>query len=252
MFGNVYSTDFIRSYIILFGSLFADIVIEHDGVPYTVPLTYSPKEKMLARLMAEPDMDRPVALTVPRIGYQMTGWSIDAGRRLNSVQTRFCDEEGNQYTAPVPLNINFELTILVRNVQDGHKILEQILPYFNPDITLRLKSGPINYGIPIIIDGVSGEDTYVGPVEVNRLVQWTLTFTMRAWLPGLPLSAFRDDKYITQIEVTFKHRNGKDSMVRIRPGLTADGQPTSDPTLTIDRNNIKPDDNYGFIQEIFE
>lgn len=77
MFNNTFYHGTIRKYVSLFGTLFNDIYINRDlgdGTSQTmkVPLSYGPKEKALARLDANPQLDKSVAITLPRMGFEIT------------------------------------------------------------------------------------------------------------------------------------------------------------------------------------
>ena len=39
---------------------------------------------------------------------------------------------------PVPYDVSFELNVFVSNSDDGLQIIEQILPYFQPDYTVTM------------------------------------------------------------------------------------------------------------------
>ena len=64
MFGNNFYFGSIRKYIVLFGSLFNDILIDRvneagDAVDtLKVPLSYGPKDRYLVRLQENPDLLR--------------------------------------------------------------------------------------------------------------------------------------------------------------------------------------------------
>jgi hypothetical protein len=53
-----------------------------------VPLAYAPKEKFLARLEQQANLqeDREFAITLPRLGFEMTGLAYDASRKINKMQ----------------------------------------------------------------------------------------------------------------------------------------------------------------------
>ena len=53
-----------------------------------VPLAYSPKEKFLSRIRAIPDIESrgEVAITLPRMGFEITGINFDPARKLSPVQ----------------------------------------------------------------------------------------------------------------------------------------------------------------------
>ena len=52
-----------------------------------VPLAYAPKEKFLVRLEQQANLqeDRAVSITLPRLGFEITGLSYDSSRKLNKM-----------------------------------------------------------------------------------------------------------------------------------------------------------------------
>jgi hypothetical protein len=183
----------IRKAIVAFGNMFNNINVERRDADgniiqiLKVPLSYSGKSKALARIQQRPNVDdRNVQIIVPRIAFEMTTLNYDYNRKISPVQqsravnatTTTLD---SQY-APTPYNINVQLYVYVKNQDDGLQIIEQILPYFNPDYNLTMKSIPqlnIKNDLPIILDSVSFEDNYDGDFEDRRTIIWTLSFTMK-------------------------------------------------------------------------
>ena len=148
MFGQTFYWQTIRKYVSLFGTLFDDIHIIRTNTSgqetayIKVPITYAPKEKMLARVQQDPNIDRPTAtLTMPFMSFEMTDVKYDGDRKLKTIQrtanklTTNASSLQYQYM-PVPYNFGFKLFIMVKNAEDGTKIVEQILPYFTPDFTV--------------------------------------------------------------------------------------------------------------------
>ena len=94
MFGTPFYNEGLRKIIIAFGQLFNNIVIESTNKDtgavlkrIKVPLAYAPKEKFLVRLDEQKDLDdRSMALTLPRIGFEISGLSYDPSRKLTRVQ----------------------------------------------------------------------------------------------------------------------------------------------------------------------
>jgi len=183
----------IRKAIVAFGNMFNNINVERRDADgniiqiLKVPLSYSGKSKALARIQQRPNVDdRNVQIIVPRMAFEMTTLNYDYNRKISPVQqsravnatTTTLD---SQY-APTPYNINVQLYVYVKNQDDGLQIIEQILPYFNPDYNLTMKSIPqlnIKNDLPIILDSVSFEDNYDGDFEDRRTIIWTLSFTMK-------------------------------------------------------------------------
>lgn len=197
MFNQVFYHDTIKKYVVLFGTIFNDIYIKKsDGTDTTqnikVPISYGPKQKFISRLTQDPNLTKPVAIQLPRIGFEMTDISYAPERKLPTINriavqnTTDPDKLTYQYM-PVPYDFNFSLYILVKNANDGTRILEQILPFFTPDWTATLNldsSMQHRYDIPIILDNVSSEDTYEGNFVERRVLTWTLNFTLKGYIFG--------------------------------------------------------------------
>ena len=92
MFGQTWSHDLIRKYVIIFGTLFNNIYLTRNNANGTVaqtikvPLTYAPKEKMLARLTGDPTLSNQVAMTLPRMSFEILGYQYDGQRKLNTIE----------------------------------------------------------------------------------------------------------------------------------------------------------------------
>ena len=90
MFEYFYNEIF-RKTIISFGTLFNDISIKHtdsDGNKSTtkVPLAYGPIGKFLARLEQSPNLNKSVAMTLPRMSFEFTGLTYDPTRKVTTTQ----------------------------------------------------------------------------------------------------------------------------------------------------------------------
>mgnify|MGYP003643429390 CR=1 FL=1 len=201
MFGQYYHGT-IRKYIIAFGNLFNDIVIARlntAGVriqAIEVPIAYGPKEKWLVRLKQDPNLEQNVGITLPRIGFEIQNLSYDATRKLNRVQKFKKVKSGRSKTLesqymPVPYNLDVQLYILAKQSDDALQIIEQILPFFQPDYTITINDMAemgIKRDVPVILNGITYEDDYIGEFETRRAIIYTLTFTVKFYLYG-PVTA---------------------------------------------------------------
>jgi len=271
MFGQQFYFQTIRKYVSLFGTLFDDIIIERTDsagnltAVIKVPITYAPKEKMLARTQQDPNIDRPTAtMTMPFMSFEMTDVRYDGSRKLKTI-TRSANVLANspntlqyQYN-PVPYNFGFRLYILVKNAEDGTKIVEQILPYFTPDFTVTLELIPqMNElkDIPVVLNSITQEDTYTGNFTERQALIWTLDFTIKGYLYGPVMNngvikfvfanyytpEIPDDQLSTAVGNTAIISQTID-----QPGLTANGQPTSNAAASIPVSQIQITDDYGFV-----
>jgi len=200
MFGRYFYNESMRRMTIAFGQIFNNIQIKRkdssDNVIQTikVPLAYAPKEKFLTRLDQQPSLDeREFAVTLPRMGFEITGISYDGSRKLTRVQkykTVKTGAEGkilNYNYTPVPYNISYGLYVFTATAESGLQIIEQILPYFQPDYTVTVNAIPemnIKRDVPIVLNGVQYEDSYSGDFTQRRAVIYSLTFTAKTYLFG--------------------------------------------------------------------
>ena len=237
----------IRKAIVAFGNMFNNINVERRDADgniiqiLKVPLSYASKSKALARIQQRPNVDdRQVQIIVPRMAFEMTTMNYDYNRKISPVQqSRAVNSTSNtldsQY-APTPYNINVQLYVYVKNQDDGLQIIEQILPYFNPDYNLTVKSIPqlnIKNDLPIILDSVSFEDNYEGEFEDRRTIIWTLSFTMKLNFYG-PVNKQGVIKKV--IASTYNNVNMTDRINTI--------------TTTPDPLTAKPGDDIGFTDTI--
>ena len=200
MLGQQFYHETMRKIVVSFGTLFNNIQIVRKNSTgaivqsMKVPLAYGPQQKFLARLNADPALGAKVAVTLPRLGFEMTGITYDPTRKLNRVQKfrkvkSSGDDSGKLDTQymPVPYNIEFTLYAMAKNSDDALQIVEQILPYFQPDYTLTVNDMAdmgIKRDVPIILNSVSYEDNYQGDFTERRAIIYTLAFTAKFYLYG--------------------------------------------------------------------
>ena len=215
MLGQYFYNESLRKTIIAFGSLFNDIYITRKNSAGTdvqslkVPLAYGPKQKFMVRLDADPNLDQKVALTLPRIGFEIAGFDYDPSRKLNRIIKRKKvanteDKKLKQMStqhSPVPYNLNFEMFVMTKNSDDGIQIVEQILPFFQPEYTVTIKEVPemdVVRDVPIVLNSIGYEDTYTGSFTERRAIIYTFSFVAKAYVYGPVTTA----KPITKADAT--------------------------------------------------
>ena len=261
MFGHRFYNETTRRYVAVFGTLFNDMVIyrrDNSGnivQTIKVPVNYGPVQKFLSRIEQDRDLNAP-AMTLPRISFEITGMSYDGERKLtntirNSVTNQSDAAAFRSQFSPAPYNLEFQLNIMTKFAEDGTKILEQIIPFFKPEQTLTVRlidELDLYLDVPIILNSVSTEDIYEGDYETRRSLLWTLSFTLKGYYFGP-----KTDKKI----IKFVEANAYDGMddtrppqtLNVYPGMTAQGEPTTDPTQSVDWAEIDFEDNWAYIVE---
>ena len=212
MLGQQFYHETMRKVVVAFGTIFNNINIVRTNSSgavtqsMKVPLAYGPKQKFLTRLREDPNLNKKVALTLPRIGFEISGIAYDPSRKLNSIQkfkkTNNSDSGKTMSSQfmPVPYNMDFELVVMAKQSDDALQIVEQILPFFQPDYTITLNDNTsmgTTRDVPIILTGVTYEDSYDGDFNDRRVLTYTMSFTAKFYLYG-PVT---DQKVIKQVQV---------------------------------------------------
>ena len=254
MLGQYFYNESIRKTIIAFGSLFNDISITRkdsagtDVQTLKVPLAYGPKQKFIIRLEGDPNLDMKVAITLPRIGFEISGLEYDPTRKLNRIIKKKMvsnteDKKLKQMTTqynPVPYNLNFELFIMAKNSDDGIQIVEQIIPFFQPEYTVSIKEVPemdTIRDVPIVLNSINYEDTYTGSFTERRAIIYTFNFTAKAYVYGPVITTAQvveaEVKTYTDLPAAAPTR-----VQKIRAGVTI--------------GSVDSDDNFGFNEDTSE
>jgi len=267
MFNNaINESDNIRKYIVYFGNLFSKIRInrrDDEGSEvqnFLVPIVHGPKEKFLARLLGNTNNEKEIAIQLPAMSCELINYQLDTNRMLNKGTKLFGvdSETGNKiyYNAPMPYYYDFDLTIITKYQEDMARIIDQILPNFQPNITAQLQIvpgiDPIDIKMSLV--GTAKSDTYEGPFTNRRELITTLRFTIEGWAFGPAIDA--TGKVITQVEVYTKITNNPQSTSNthpnvqtliIVPGQTANGEATTNPLLSVERNDVNPELPWDYI-----
>lgn len=250
----------------LIGTLFNDIVIQRtdsDGAITTlrVPLTHGPREKFLARLEGDPDLDKKASIILPRIGFELTNIQYAPTRKLNTINVfRQPHREGDKTRyekvwQPVPYDLEYEVTILAERRSDAMKVMEQVLPFFAPDWTPTCMPmddvADLKVDVPITLTGTSIRDSYTPDFKERRWVEVDMGLTV-AWNYYGPVTS---SKVIKFVQVDFHADTAANTpdaeRVTVQPGLTANGEPTTRIEDTIPYEDIDSTDPYGYVVQIY-
>ena len=271
MFGHTFYHEAIRKYIIMFGNMFNDIYISRRNNAGTriqtikVPIAYGPREKWLARLRGDPNLDREVAVQLPRLSFEITNMAYAPNRTLNRMQKNVAVSDGNntlrQQFVPVPYDLSVSLYGMFAGNEDAVQVVEQILPFFRPEWTNSVKLVPSMgqyYDVPTVLNDMSIEDSYDADFQTRRAIIYTFNFTVKGLLFG-PVTKQGVIRR-TLVDFTIPSSNtatgnltissastneGPQSRLTITPGLLANGSPTTNSTASIAITSISANDTYG-------
>ena len=199
MFEYFYN-EILRRTIIGFGTLFNSMEIQQEGSVVRVPLAYGPTQKFLARIEQSPDLNKPMAITLPRMSFEFTGLTYDPSRKVTTTQTFIAKDkddgtEVKKTYMPVPYNMAFELSVYTKLNDDALQIVEQILPFFQPAYNLSIElvdQIKEKRDVPIVLESVTMQDDYEGDFTSRRVLYYTFRFTAKTYLFGPTKSASKD------------------------------------------------------------
>ena len=192
-----YNNEALRKLVIGFGSLFDDILVSKDNnqgesiQKIRVPVSYGPKEKFIQRIRELSSISDEVRLqtTMPRLGFELLALTYDPTRKANKLRkTSKVYETGSTSFSysEVPYIASFGLYSFTRNVNENLQIIEQILPYFQPEFIISLNINEVNkkVDVPIILNGLSVTEDYEGGFETRRSVNTVFQFTAKTYVYG--------------------------------------------------------------------
>ena len=262
MLGTYFYHEIIRKTVIAFGTLFNDVHIRHQDAAgkdineMKVPVSYGPRQKFLARIQQQPDLNKATQLSLPRMSFEVNNITYDPSRKTGVTQT-FKVKDGKQVKKvfmPVPYNLGFELNILTKLQDDSLQILEQVLPFFQPGFTLTIdlvNSIGEKRDVPMVLDSINFTDDYEGNFETRRALIYTLNFTAKTFMFG-PV-ADSTDGLIRKVQLDYyTDTNTRTASREMRYTVAAKAKKDYNEDTVIDQYDdplIPPGDDFGFTEE---
>ena len=184
----------IRRSVVAFAQLFTGLTIvrtdeaKNKIQKIAVPISYGPKEKWLRRIEENPDGKKNISAELPRLSFELTNYQYDPSRKVGSNPNFFKSPSSNRTVgSPVPYNLQLQLYVIARTQDDSLQIIEQILPYFAPGLTVEMEvlDDPyIKSDISFCLQNVSIQDSWDGDFNTPRFVTHSLTFDAKVYLYG--------------------------------------------------------------------
>jgi len=197
MFGDHFYHNAIRNMVAVFGTIFNDIhVVKRDSANKVlssarVPLAYGPRQKFISRIESRPGLDDPrIAIKLPRMSFEITQLTYDTNTKLHKNTHQIVNStvanSRDKYLGPVPYRIGFQLNIITKQQDEALQILEQIIPYFQPEYTVTVKeaNGQFKADTPITLTSITMSDDYEGDFLSRRAIIYSLDFETRVRFYG--------------------------------------------------------------------
>lgn len=216
-----------RNLVVAFCGLFSNVFIrtkDAAGVSQkivNVPISYLNKEKFIMRLQQDPGMNEDTMLVLPRLSAEITNIQYDPSRQLNKTQ-KIIGSSGTRsvyYYSPVPYIVSFSLYSYTKTVEDNLQVMEQILPFFSPEMNLSIKmleDPELIQDIPMVLNSVNTDDSYSGSFENMRTIITSYSFSMKVFYYGPILNSIdpeghfdsgADAQVIKQVAINVTNNN---------------------------------------------
>lgn len=209
---NYYYPKTLRGIVVALTDMFNDLeVVRYDdngNVSKTikVPITFGPVNKY-QYLRKERESNKEYYLQLPRIALVWNGINYSPERATSTNDERAFYDTGINIDKidsfitdimPAPYDYQFELDIRTEMIDDLAQILENILPYFNPALYLRVREFSflnIERNLQVQLDSVSPEMVEQQEENEKREVNAKIAITVKGW-QYRPLSQKKIIKYI--------------------------------------------------------
>ena len=253
MIGNFFYNETIRKSVIAFGTLFNNINIKKfaaDGKSIStvkVPIAYGPMQRFLARVEQQSNFDDNVAITLPRLSFELQSYTYDPSRKASPIQKFFFQTPDDKKKVkkmflPVPYDIGFRLSFATKLQDDALQIIEQILPFFQPSyqVTVNMLEGADEKrDIPFTLRNVSFVDEYEGDFSTRRFIQYDLDFVAKTYFyQEVPTDESGVIKKV-QIDYATNIRAPRAQRYTVTPTATKDYNDDTATTITADINKTK-------------
>jgi len=221
----------VRKSTATFLSLFDKMYIEKfrtNGSPqlFRVPIQFANREKWMQQIETKVgfagDHDGftnnarfELDMIFPRISVNITSLNYDTTRKVGKTNQIYACEpcalnelEEKMVFAPAPWNIEYEMAVISKNMDDGLQIIEQIAPFFQPSLSVNINfvEGFKSDSVPIILDSITPTHDEDLDADVQRNFIWLLNFRMKVNFHPPKKFKGRIDEILMNI-----HPNRKDS-----------------------------------------
>ena len=194
---EIYNYSTIRNVTVVFGNIFSNLKVRRynsDGSisnKHTiVPLIYSAKDQYafwVEQQMRLPTGNIEINNKFPRISFEMTGFKPAPEKGINSnvpmIRNRIECGKTIRSRAPISYSFDFVVTIWAKQMDVSIQILDQILPIFAPEISIKIKESKVMQiynDVTVILQSISKNDNYQSGFDENRLISWDLSFEVYA------------------------------------------------------------------------
>lgn len=235
-----------RSYVIAFATILDGLSFKDGwGNVRVLPVHYSPRQKWLEDLQQNTDLDQmDMDITFPRVAFEFLSMQYDPTRNTNALNKIDNVEATDPVTNETymlnrqPYNFNVKVYLAAVRFNDLLQMIEQIVPFFTPSLTITLNDtdglGQVT-NIPVNLNSVDYNIDYEGSFDNRRVVTATLDFTLKGYQYSNPRTIPR----ILNVIVNLTAVQYAEQMAALEQGdYTISGPVGETTTITVNENGV--------------
>ena len=197
----------LKRYVLQFMAIFTGLQVqigkwnEKEERLVNVPIHYGAQDRVVAAIMSDNTQNKPIRLptmsaylrNVDLATDRMHGTGVERRNTYTPVGGLIPDDvQVIHQRQPVPYNIDIDLAIYASNTDQMFQMLEQILPLFEPQLTIQVSDGLFDPQriTSVHLTRISNDSPY--PIGTDRrIIQQTLSFRMPVHL-SIPAEVRKD------------------------------------------------------------
>lgn len=189
----------LRSYILQFMAIFTGLQVmtgktdTRDEQLISVPIHYGDPDRVVAAIMADNTQNKPIRLPtmsayVRSIELDQQHWhglGVERRETFTPVGGLVPDDvRVIKQRMPLQCVLGMDLYIYASNSDQYFQMIEQILPLFNPSLTIQTSDGPFDMTrlTKVELTGGVQSDSPFPTGQSRRIIQRSMQFTMPIWI----------------------------------------------------------------------
>lgn len=199
MIGQHFYHKSIKKVVATFGSLFSDVTVETgNNKIIKVPLHYAQKQKFIEVLSNNEDIRNMYTdVALPVMGFEIVNYAYNPEKMTNpiNVQHQVITKDDVQFMfTSVPYTIGIELYLATNTIDEMYQVIEQIIPFFAPQLTVTIKDKELydlKTNITFDLTAVSQDIQYESSFEEKRTIICNFSFMAHTKFHSNPRSIQR-------------------------------------------------------------
>lgn len=199
MLDTYYYAKTIKGIVVALSDLYNNMKIERYSKEgqlvkeFRVPFTFGAVNKY-QYINKEKEANKKYYMQFPRIALVFNGFNYAPDRARGTYENRYFYDQDigldsiDEFISdvqPTPYNFDFSLDIISNSLDEYCQIMENIAPYFNPTLHLRVKEFSflnVERDLKVIMNGIDYDGSPEQEENEKRIIRSSLSLTVQGWM----------------------------------------------------------------------